>query len=71
MENEYTLDFLIETFKRHKEQYDKESEEIKEKCPDSPLLQDFNLPKALKTICEEIKLLKQKDDNFFRCAGKG
>jgi hypothetical protein len=62
----YTLEFLIKTFSEHslkfREGQKKLIRDFKENNPNDPLpdysLDDFDLPKALVSICEEISNLK-------------
>jgi hypothetical protein len=63
----YDLDFLIETFTVHIAEAEKAREEsiitYKESMPGLPIpksiTDDFNFPRALKTICIEIKKIKE------------
>lgn len=63
----YELKDLIEKFKQHAEQADKNQEEWKKSWednnPNEPIpdhyTDDFNLPKALASICQEIEELKK------------
>ena len=62
----YTLEFLSDVFSRHAEEADKNNkrllEQFKEMNPGEiipdHMNDDFNLPRALASICEEIQKLK-------------
>ncbi len=49
MENEYTLDLLIETFKRHRDRFEETRQHTN----------DFNLPKALLFVCEHMNRMNE------------
>lgn len=51
-EIKYDIDNLVETFSKHAEEYSKG-------CIGRPYSDQFNLPLAFKTICEEIIKLKK------------
>lgn len=69
----YSLDYLIETFMGHTEQSRKQQirDKIKfyEENPGEPLpkhmVNDFNLPEALASICTEIKYIRDRNCNSF------
>lgn len=62
----YKIDFLIETFSKHAEEADKNQkrhlEQFKAMNPDEPIpdnmIDDFNLPMALASICKAIQELQ-------------
>lgn len=67
MNNEYTIEFLIEEFEKHSIQVLKDRKDQKkrfienypnEKIPDH-LLDDFSIAHALHVICKEINELKK------------
>ena len=66
---EYTLEFLVEKFSADAIKSVEMNEELLknflENYPGEPvpesLISDFNLPKAVACICEELLKLKQKD----------
>lgn len=53
----YSIDNLIEKFKDHANEFEISEKEHAQKFPDrdKQLDWDFNLPKALQVICQEIK----------------
>jgi hypothetical protein len=56
----YEIESLIDTFQKHHIEYEKGILELEEKYgKENPYL-NFSISKALQTICEEIKSLKQK-----------
>lgn len=68
----YDLDYLIETFSKHAERTKQRDAEIRlEYCNTNPgkplplhLLDDFNFPEALASICIEIKHNRDCKDSF-------
>ena len=67
MKNKYDIDSLIETFEIHsikakamQEELIKQYKEINDGPLPAHLRDDFQLTKALKSMCEEIKKLKSK-----------
>lgn len=68
--NDITLEKLIETFTKHAEKYEEKNQKSKDNFtmyfPDEEFPEwmqtDFNLPSALKYLCEEIKAIKEKID---------
>lgn len=55
-ERSYAIEALIETFQEHADHVEKLP------IPDSGKDSDFNLPRALETICREIKYLQEITD---------
>jgi|HubBroStandDraft_2_1064218.scaffolds.fasta_scaffold00031_22 hypothetical protein len=61
--DDYDIDFLIETFTIHAEKSRNEFLKDQKKFPDADHFEDknyFNIAKALLIICQEIKELKSK-----------
>lgn len=67
----YTIDYLMQKFADHAHQATKErvklEKEFRENYPEEPvpshMKDNFNLPQALATICEEIKNLQEKPND--------
>lgn len=59
MENEYNLDFLIQSFSDH---YKKWEPTVVHHEDGTETMYDFSLALALLTICKEIKKLKDKNE---------
>lgn len=67
----YTIEYLIQKFTTHDIEWNKQHQglidDFKQNNPDVPLTSylkdDFSLPGALITICEEIKKIKERDGN--------
>lgn len=70
--NNYDIDSLIVTFKQHAEKSKKDMrecvEKFKENYPEEPLpahfLDDFNICDALVSMCEEINMLKDRNNGL-------
>lgn len=59
--NQYSLEYLIEVFKEHEKEIEDSLKRSLIEDPEYSLKNDtFNLPKAFKTICRELLLLKKR-----------
>jgi hypothetical protein len=59
MENDYRIEQLASTFAKHADDFDESCRNQREAYPDSdPVLNNFNLPRALSVMAAEIDRLK-------------
>jgi hypothetical protein len=70
VDDDYSLEFLVKTFSEHevrsRENQKEQFKNFMENNPGAPvpdhMIDDFNLPKALLSICNEILALKSSKD---------
>lgn len=60
MNKEYTLDYLLETFKNHSEEYERNRASLRIKNGEPPYDDSFNLSLAFLVFAKEIKELKER-----------
>lgn len=60
MNKEYTLDYLLETFKNHSEEYERNRASLRIENGEPPYDDSFNLSLAFLVFAKEIKELKER-----------